>query len=126
MSLDGRTALPNGASQWISGPPSRDWVHRLRSGMDAGVVGAGTVPYFGYKFRVFPFARMMPQLMNLRITTLGAFSTLMHLPKIWRGVRFLFARIRRAFGGGPEPQPPSGVTLKRLPAHKGAQMQGGA
>ena len=26
MSLDGRTALPNGASQWISGPPARDWV----------------------------------------------------------------------------------------------------
>jgi diaminohydroxyphosphoribosylaminopyrimidine deaminase/5-amino-6-(5-phosphoribosylamino)uracil reductase len=43
MSLDGRTALPNGASQWISGPPARDWVHRLRSGMDAVVVGGGTV-----------------------------------------------------------------------------------
>ena len=43
MSLDGRTALPNGASQWISGPSARDWVHRLRSGMDAVVVGGGTV-----------------------------------------------------------------------------------
>ncbi len=43
MSLDGRTALPNGASQWISGPPARDWVHWLRSGMDAVVVGGGTV-----------------------------------------------------------------------------------
>ena len=43
MSLDGRTALPNGASQWISGPPARDWVHRLRSGVDAVVVGGGTV-----------------------------------------------------------------------------------
>ena len=43
MSLDGRTALPNGASQWISGPPARDWVHQLRSGMDAVVVGGGTV-----------------------------------------------------------------------------------
>jgi diaminohydroxyphosphoribosylaminopyrimidine deaminase/5-amino-6-(5-phosphoribosylamino)uracil reductase len=43
MSLDGRTALPNGASQWISGPPARDWVHRLRSGMDAVIVGGGTV-----------------------------------------------------------------------------------
>ena len=43
MSLDGRTALPNGASQWISGPPARDWVHRLRSGIDAVVVGGGTV-----------------------------------------------------------------------------------
>ncbi|MED5469025.1 MAG: bifunctional diaminohydroxyphosphoribosylaminopyrimidine deaminase/5-amino-6-(5-phosphoribosylamino)uracil reductase RibD, partial [Cyanobacteriota bacterium] len=29
MSLDGRTALPNGASQWISGGEARSWVHRL-------------------------------------------------------------------------------------------------
>ena len=27
MSLDGRTALPTGDSQWISGPAARDWVH---------------------------------------------------------------------------------------------------
>ena len=43
MGLDGRTALPNGASQWISGSPARDWVHQLRSGMDAVIVGGGTV-----------------------------------------------------------------------------------
>ncbi len=43
MSLDGRTALPNGASRWISGPPARDWVHQLRSGVDAVIVGGGTV-----------------------------------------------------------------------------------
>jgi diaminohydroxyphosphoribosylaminopyrimidine deaminase/5-amino-6-(5-phosphoribosylamino)uracil reductase len=43
MSLDGRTALPNGVSQWISGPPARDWVHRLRARCDAVIVGGGTV-----------------------------------------------------------------------------------
>jgi len=43
MSLDGRTALPNGASQWISGPEARAWVHRLRAGCDAVIVGGGTV-----------------------------------------------------------------------------------
>ena len=43
MSLDGRTALPNGASQWISGPAARAWVHRLRAGCDAVIVGGGTV-----------------------------------------------------------------------------------
>ena len=43
MSLDGRTALPNGASQWISGLPARDWVHQLRAQCDAVIVGGGTV-----------------------------------------------------------------------------------
>ncbi len=43
MSLDGRTALPNGASQWISAPPARGWVHQLRAGCDAVIVGGGTV-----------------------------------------------------------------------------------
>jgi len=43
MSLDGRTALANGASQWISGPEARAWVHRLRARCDAVIVGGGTV-----------------------------------------------------------------------------------
>ena len=43
MSLDGRTALPNGVSQWISGPPARAWVHALRAECDAVIVGGGTV-----------------------------------------------------------------------------------
>ena len=43
MSLDGRTALPNGQSQWISGPAARQWVHGLRACCDAVIVGGGTV-----------------------------------------------------------------------------------
>ena len=43
MGLDGRTALANGESQWISGPPARAWVHQLRSQVDAVIVGGGTV-----------------------------------------------------------------------------------
>jgi diaminohydroxyphosphoribosylaminopyrimidine deaminase/5-amino-6-(5-phosphoribosylamino)uracil reductase len=43
MSLDGRTALPNGQSQWISGPDARAWVHRLRASCDAVIVGGGTL-----------------------------------------------------------------------------------
>jgi hypothetical protein len=48
------------------------------------------------------------------------------LPKVWRGVKFLFARIRRVFQGGPQPEPPSGIGLKRIPAHHGPQVEGGA
>ena len=43
MSLDGRTALPNGSSQWISGPEARTWVHHLRGQVDAVIVGGGTL-----------------------------------------------------------------------------------
>jgi hypothetical protein len=48
------------------------------------------------------------------------------LPKVWRGVKFLFARIRRVFQGGPQPEPPSGISLKRIPTHHGSQVEGGA
>ena len=42
-SLDGRTAAPDGSSQWITGPVARADAHRLRAESDAVVVGAGTV-----------------------------------------------------------------------------------
>lgn len=42
-SLDGRIALKNGRSRWITGEVSRQWVHRLRSEVDAIMVGVGTV-----------------------------------------------------------------------------------
>lgn len=42
-SLDGRTAAPDGSSQWITGAASRADAHRLRAESDAVIVGAGTV-----------------------------------------------------------------------------------
>jgi diaminohydroxyphosphoribosylaminopyrimidine deaminase/5-amino-6-(5-phosphoribosylamino)uracil reductase len=42
-SLDGRTAAPDGTSQWITGGSARADGHRLRAESDAVVVGAGTV-----------------------------------------------------------------------------------
>jgi diaminohydroxyphosphoribosylaminopyrimidine deaminase/5-amino-6-(5-phosphoribosylamino)uracil reductase len=41
--LDGRTAAPDGTSQWITGAEARLDVHRLRADSDAICVGAGTV-----------------------------------------------------------------------------------
>jgi diaminohydroxyphosphoribosylaminopyrimidine deaminase/5-amino-6-(5-phosphoribosylamino)uracil reductase len=42
MSLDGRTSTAPGDSPWISGPESRDLVHRWRAESDAIAVGIGT------------------------------------------------------------------------------------
>ena len=42
-SIDGRTAAPDGSSQWITGGAARADGHRLRAESDAIVVGAGTV-----------------------------------------------------------------------------------
>jgi diaminohydroxyphosphoribosylaminopyrimidine deaminase/5-amino-6-(5-phosphoribosylamino)uracil reductase len=41
--LDGRTALPNGASQWITGPQARSDGHRWRARACAVLTGIGTV-----------------------------------------------------------------------------------
>jgi diaminohydroxyphosphoribosylaminopyrimidine deaminase/5-amino-6-(5-phosphoribosylamino)uracil reductase len=43
MSLDGRTAMANGESQWITGPEARAAVQRLRARASAIITGADTV-----------------------------------------------------------------------------------
>lgn len=42
-SLDGKIATAEGQSRWITGLKSRGLVHRMRSGVDAVMVGVGTV-----------------------------------------------------------------------------------
>jgi len=42
-SIDGRTAMDSGESQWITGELARQDVHRLRAGCSAIVTGIGTV-----------------------------------------------------------------------------------
>ena len=42
-SLDGKIATKTGNSKWITGGPAREFVHKLRSEVDAIMVGAGTI-----------------------------------------------------------------------------------
>ena len=42
-SLDGKIALSNGQSKWITGPESREVVHRIRAAHDAILTGVGTI-----------------------------------------------------------------------------------
>ncbi len=42
-SVDGRTAMANGESQWITGPAAREDVQRLRARSSAVITGVGTV-----------------------------------------------------------------------------------
>lgn len=43
MSVDGRTAMANGESQWITGPEARQDVQRLRARVEAIIMGVDTV-----------------------------------------------------------------------------------
>ncbi|MDR1048642.1 MAG: bifunctional diaminohydroxyphosphoribosylaminopyrimidine deaminase/5-amino-6-(5-phosphoribosylamino)uracil reductase RibD [Synergistaceae bacterium] len=42
-SLDGRMALANGESKWITGETARTWAHLLRAEHDGVLVGSGTI-----------------------------------------------------------------------------------
>lgn len=49
------------------------------------MLSAGTVPFYGFRFTMFPFARQMPGMMQLRVATTGVGEAVSHLWPIWQG-----------------------------------------
>lgn len=49
------------------------------------MLSAGTVPYYGFKFRMFPYARRERGLMQLRIATTGVGEAVRNLVSVWKG-----------------------------------------
>ena len=49
------------------------------------IAAAGTVPYYGFGFRVFPFALRAPGRFQLRLTAIGVPKIIANLRTLWRG-----------------------------------------
>jgi len=77
MSLDGRTALASGASQWITGSAAREDVQRWRARSSAILTGIGTVladdPRLDVRLPALPSGR--PRLQPLRVVVDAGLQT---------------------------------------------------
>lgn len=49
------------------------------------LAGLSTIPYYGYGFRMFPYAEERPDRMHLRVATIAPFKFIAHFGEIWRG-----------------------------------------
>lgn len=80
---DGAEAFRIGAKGGILGPP----IERGETIFEgpARIATASTIPYFGFGFRMFPFAEERPDRMQLRISRIGPVEFVRHFPAIWRG-----------------------------------------
>ena len=70
-SLDGKTALHNGASQWITGPPARQDGHRWRARACAILSGIGTVRNDDPQFNVRGVQTLRQPLKVIVVSHLG-------------------------------------------------------
>jgi diacylglycerol kinase family enzyme len=52
------------------------------------MAAAGTVPYYGFELKMFPFARVRPGMMNLRVGILPTATILANLQRLWAGSWF--------------------------------------
>jgi diacylglycerol kinase family enzyme len=85
-----RARVTTRARAYFVDPRKGDAVSEIDAGTTlfegpAAFIGAGTSPFYGYGMKIFPFARMMPGMMNLRVANIGPVSTLSNLPSLWKG-----------------------------------------
>jgi diacylglycerol kinase family enzyme len=79
-----------GGPCWQVGPDGRPVGREIAHGEilykgPARVAAAGTVPYYGFGFTMFPHALKAPGRFQLRLTAIGVPKILGNLRKIWRG-----------------------------------------
>jgi diacylglycerol kinase family enzyme len=51
----------------------------------AKIAAASTIPYYGFGFRMFPYADERPDRMHLRLSTITPLGFVKHFKAIWRG-----------------------------------------
>lgn len=51
----------------------------------AQMCAASTVPFYGFNFKMFPFAGLVPGKMQLRVTNVAPMAIVAHLNSIWKG-----------------------------------------
>jgi diacylglycerol kinase family enzyme len=49
------------------------------------IAAVSTIPYVGFGFRLFPYTYLRPDLMQLRVSTMGPIEFLQHVSDIWGG-----------------------------------------
>jgi diacylglycerol kinase family enzyme len=49
------------------------------------VAALSTIPYYGYGFRMFPYAEERPDRMHLRATTISPLAFVTHFSEVWKG-----------------------------------------
>lgn len=49
------------------------------------IAGVATMPYYGYKMKLYPYTERKPGVMQLRISWASTLETLSHLPWLWNG-----------------------------------------
>ncbi|MFO0552381.1 MAG: diacylglycerol kinase family protein [Polyangiaceae bacterium] len=54
----------------------------------ATIASLSTIPYYGFGFRMFPFAEDRPGKMQLRVSTISSVSFVKHLGEIWKGTHY--------------------------------------